>query len=223
MKINTKLKNVKRKESFWKLFYDTFKEQIEFAIGCIILICLFGGNFYALRKIYCEEDIFALSMLTVLAIGIEIVGILLIFGVIELLRMCYQSLSVINRLTYIPLTFEEMKAVGINVDANKGIEEIAAEMIYFLAENILCEETIEEAYEGRGIFDNVKFAFYNKCKEIKSLVPYMEIIKNLVDHDNCDELQEIISLPINDENKETIIKMMAEFLHNESETDHSIG
>lgn len=51
----------------------------------------------------------------------------------------------------------------------------------------------------------------------------MEIIKNLVDHDNCDELQEIISLPINDENKETIIKMMAEFLHNESETDHSIG
>lgn len=30
MKTNTKLKNIKRKESFWKLFYATFKEQKEF-------------------------------------------------------------------------------------------------------------------------------------------------------------------------------------------------
>ena len=220
MKTNTKLKNIKRKESFWKLFYATFKEQIEFAIGCIILICLFGGNFYALRKIYCEEDFFALSILVIFAMAVEIVGILLIWAVIELLHICYRSLSLINRLTYIPLTFEEMKAVGINVDSNKRIEKIVAEIIYFLAENILCEKTIEEAYEGRWIFSNVKFAFYNKCKEIKSLIPYMEIIKNLA---NYDELQEIVSLPINDENKETIIEKITEFLHNENKNDHSIG
>ena len=220
MKTNTKLKNIKRKESFWELFYDTFKEQIEFAIGCIILICSFGGNFYALRKIYCKEDIFALSTFAILAMIVEIVGILLIWAVIELLHICYRSLSLINRLTYIPLTFEEMKAVGINVDSNKGIEKIVAEIIYFLAENILCEKTIEEAYEGRWIFSNVKFAFYNKCEEIKSLIPYMEIIKNLA---NYDELQEIVSLPINDENKETIIEKITEFLHNENKNDHSIG
>ena len=41
---------------------------------------------------------------------VEIVGILLIWTVIELLHICYRSLSLINRLTYIPLTFEEMKA-----------------------------------------------------------------------------------------------------------------
>ena len=65
--------------------------------------------------------------------------------------------------------------------------------------NYVRPQTIEEAYEGRWIFSNVKFAFYNKCEEIKSLIPYMEIIKNLA---NYDELQEIVSLPINDENKE---------------------
>ena len=81
-------------------------------------------------------------------------------------------------------------------------------------------QTIEEAYEGRCFFSNVKFAFYNKCEEIKSLIPYMEIIKNLA---NYDELQEIVSLPINDENKETIIKKIAKFLHNENKNDHSIG
>ena len=90
----------------------------------------------------------------------------------------------------------------------------------FYDKNILCEKTIEEAYEGRCFFSNVKFAFYNKCEEIKSLIPYMEIIKNLA---NYDELQEIVSLPINDENKETIIKKIAEFLHNENKNDHSIG
>lgn len=202
------------------MFYATFKEQIEFAIGCIILICLFGENFYILYKIYGEKNSFALSILVILAMIVEIVGILLIWTVIELLHMCYRSLSLINRLTYIPLTFEEMKAVGIDVDSNKGIEKIVAEIIYFLAENILCEKTIEEAYEGRWIFSNVKFAFYNKCEEIESLIPYMEIIKNLA---NYDELQEIASLPINDENKETIIKKIAEFLHNENKNDHSIG
>lgn len=48
----------------------------------------------------------------------------------------------------------------------------------------------------------------------------MEIIKNLA---NYDELQEIVSLPINDENKETIIEKITEFLHNENKNDHSIG
>lgn len=170
---------------------------------------------YIVKKIF-----FALSILVIFAMAVEIVGILLIWAVIELLHICYRSLSLINRLTYIPLTFEEMKAVGINVDSNKGIEKIVAEIIYFLAENILCEKTIEEAYEGRWIFSNVKFAFYNKCEEIKSLIPYMEIIKNLA---NYDELQEIVSLPINDENKETIIEKITEFLHNENKNDHSIG
>lgn len=235
MKTNTKLKSIKRKESFWKLFYATFKEQKEFfwelyydifkkqimiAIGCVIQISLFSGFFYVLCKIYGEENFFASSILAILAMTVEIVGILLIWTVIKLLHMCYRSLSLINRLTYIPLTFEEMKAVGIDVDSNKGIEKIVAEIIYFLAENILCEKTIEEAYEGRWIFSNVKFAFYNKCEEIKSLIPYMEIIKNLA---NYDELQEIVSLPINDENKETIIEKITEFLHNENKNDHSIG
>lgn len=224
MKTNTKLKNIKRKESFWELFYDTFKEQIMIAIvtaiGCVILISLFSGNFYVLCKIYSKEDIYVLVSFAILAMIVEIVGILLIWIVIELLYMCYRSLSLINRLTYIPLTFKEMKAVGIDVDSNKGIEKIVAEIIYFLAENILCEKTIEKAYEGRWIFSNVKFVFYNKCEEIKSLIPYMEIIKNLA---NYDELQEIVSLPINDENKETIIKKIAEFLHNENKNEYSIG
>ena len=152
MKTNAKLKNIKKKESFWELFYDTFKEQIMTAIGCVILISLFSGNYYVLCKIYGEKNFFALSILVILAMTVEIVGILLIWAVIELLHICYRSLSLINRLTYIPLTFEEMKAVGIDVDSNKGIEKIVAEIIYFLAENILCEKTIEEAYEGRWFF-----------------------------------------------------------------------
>ena len=190
-------KNIKKKNSFLGEYTKVYKDELQ-AIGAMgIFIGITFFNYYWTIPYLFEEDssfksIFMKVAFSILLTTLEIASVcfaaLMIIAIEGLISNIVYGIRRVNRLTYLPLTKEEEKAVGIVADW--GSKDYYLQWIYFLFAEILFVG--QKDNDAKAIFLDIKAAFANKnlISEIKSLMKdntcMCKLLEWLADADNLE-------------------------------------
>lgn len=190
-------KNIKKKNSFLGEYTKVYKDELQ-AIGAMgIFIGITFFNYYWTVPHLFEADssfksIFIKVAFSILLTTSEIASVcfaaLMIIAIEGLISNIVYGIKRVNRLTYLPLTKEEEKAVGIVADS--GSKDYCLQWIYFLFAEILFVD--QKDNDAKAISLDIKAAFANKnlIGEIKSLMKdntcICKLLEWLADADNLE-------------------------------------
>lgn len=190
-------KNIKKKNSFLSEYTKVYKDELQVIGVMSIFIGITFFNYYWTIPYLFEEDssfksifikvVFSI-ILTTLEIASVCFAVFMIIAIEELISNIVYSIKRVNRLTYLPLTKEEEKAVGIVADS--GSKDYYLQWVYFLFAEILFVD--QKDNDAKAIFLEIKATFANEnlIGEIKSLMKdntcMCKLLEWLADADNLE-------------------------------------
>lgn len=190
-------KNIKKKNSFLSEYTKVYKDELQVIGVMSIFIGITFFNYYWTIPYLFEEDssfksifikvVFSI-ILTTLEIASVCFAVFMIIAIEELISNIVYSIKRVNRLTYLPLTKEEEKAVGIVADS--GSKDYYLQWVYFLFTEILFVD--QKDNDAKAIFLEIKATFANEnlIGEIKSLMKdntcMCKLLEWLADADNLE-------------------------------------
>lgn len=155
--------NIRKKKSFWSIFWSMYRSDILFILTILALIAGFIGLVWVNSFFY--DNIFSAATLA----AIEIVVVVILYSAIKN-TIC--NICIIKRFTYLPITEDELKESGIYSENNS---ETVANWWYFLLNNISFSEDCT-IWEGVLVEIAVRFdELANTIGRMKGLPSYRTI------------------------------------------------
>lgn len=172
--------NIRKKKSFWSIFWSMYRSDILFTLIILALIAGFIGLVWVNSFFY--DNIFSAATLAAIEIGAAVI-------LYSAVKNTICNIFIIKRFTYLPITEDELKESGIYSDNDS---ETVANWWYFLLNKIPFSED-SEIWEGVLVEIAIKFeGLASTIGGIKQLPPY-ETIKVSFSNDDMKRLIGMIS------------------------------
>lgn len=192
--------NVRKKKSTWSIIWDMWHENIMCVLSLVVFALVYAGVTF-INYCFCKDIFFAL----LLAIA-EIGGAPLIFY--ACIYVIY-NFCIIKRITYLPLTADELKASEIIVEGEDYTT--AANWLYFLLSDLPFKGS---SSISNAVLDKMQSEYVQFTKAVKEIGCPLLFARNsstrYIFSNAC--ITGIIEKIYSDDSKEDIIKALADYL-----------